>query len=229
MLEPKETFEISVVRFNWISDDNCSRYKLHRNSLACLRGPINTSYSIKWICSKEFKGQTRRIYQRIHLSAGTAGDSFSFQRGAPFSTKDQDNDPDKRHCARTFKGGWWYSLCRHANLNGLYQPGPHSSHADGINWYHWKGNYYSAKRSEMKIRPVNLWVFCYVRSCQLLMNKIQWIIFKLPSFLCMCNVKESCDERSLLEERTLRCYEWVKDLAFIATPFSSLVTSEDCE
>ena len=87
MLEPKETFEISVVRFNWISDDNCSHYKLHRNSLACLRGPINTSYSIKWICSKEFKGQTRRIYQRIHLSAGTAGDSFSFQRGAPFSTK----------------------------------------------------------------------------------------------------------------------------------------------
>ena len=156
MLEPKETFEISVVRFNWISDDNCSHYKLHRNSLACLRGPINTSYSIKWICSKEFKGQTRRIYQRIHLSAGTAGDSFSFQRGAPFSTKDQDNDPDKRHCARTFKGGWWYSLCRHANLNGLYQPGPHSSKADGINWYHWKGDYYSAKRSEMKIRPVNL-------------------------------------------------------------------------
>ena len=61
------------------------------------------------------------------------------------------------------------------------------------------------------------------------MNKIQWIIFKLPSFLCMCNVKESWDERSLLEERTLHCYEWGKDLAFIATPFSSLVTSEDCE
>ena len=61
------------------------------------------------------------------------------------------------------------------------------------------------------------------------MNKIKRIIFKLPSFLCMCNVKESCDERSLLEESTLRCYEWVKDLAFIATPFSSLVISEDCE
>ena len=84
---------------------------------------------------------------------GTAGDSFAFQRGAPFSTKDQDNDPDARHCAVTFKGGWWYTNCRHANLNGLYHHGTHKSHADGINWYHWKGDYYSAKRSEMKIRP----------------------------------------------------------------------------
>lgn len=87
--------------------------------------------------------------------SGTAGDSFSFQRGAFFSTKDQDNDPDKRHCAVTFKGGFWYSFCRHANLNGLYQPGPHSSHADGMNWHDWKGDYYSAKRSEMKIRPAD--------------------------------------------------------------------------
>ena len=110
------------------------------------------------IPSSGFVAKNLKVRQEefINVSAGTAGDSFSFQRGAPFSTKDQDNDPDKRHCARTFKGGWWYSLCRHANLNGLYQPGPHSSHADGINWHHWKGDYYSAKRSEMKIRPVNL-------------------------------------------------------------------------
>jgi len=86
---------------------------------------------------------------------GTAGDSFAHHRGAPFSTKDQDNDADARHCAVTFKGGWWYNACRHANLNGLYHHGPHSSHADGINWHHWKGDYYSAKRSEMKIRPAD--------------------------------------------------------------------------
>lgn len=77
--------------------------------------------------------------------SGTAGDSFAFQ------TKDRDNDPDGRHCAVTFKGGWWYTLCRQANLNGLYHHGSHKSHADGINWTHWKGDYYSAKRSEMKI------------------------------------------------------------------------------
>ncbi|KAL9964443.1 hypothetical protein ACROYT_G028087 [Oculina patagonica] len=87
--------------------------------------------------------------------SGTAGDSFAYQRGAPFSTKDRDNDLDSRHCAVTFKGGWWYTNCRHANLNGLYHHGAHSSHADGINWHHWKGDNYSAKRSEMKIRPAD--------------------------------------------------------------------------
>ena len=86
---------------------------------------------------------------------GTAGDSFAYHRGAPFSTKDKDNDADSRHCAVTFKGGWWYISCRHANLNGLYHHGQHSSHADGINWQHWKGDNYSAKRSEMKIRPAD--------------------------------------------------------------------------
>ncbi|XP_020604899.1 ryncolin-1-like isoform X1 [Orbicella faveolata] len=100
---------------------------------------------------------SERAKYQLSLGAytGTAGDSFGYQRGAPFSTKDQDNDPDARHCAVTFKGGWWYSTCRHSNLNGLYHHGTHKSRADGINWYHWKGDYYSAKRSEIKIRPAD--------------------------------------------------------------------------
>lgn len=91
----------------------------------------------------------------IVVYPGTAGDSFAYHRGAPFSTKDQDNDQDDRHCAVTFKGGWWYNTCRLANLNGLYHHGTHKSYADGINWRHWKGDHYSAKRSEMKIRPAD--------------------------------------------------------------------------
>ena len=203
MLKLTETFKINNCA---LIGNQMVPVRLHRNSFAWLRGTNNNSYSIKRVWSKEFKGQTRRIYQRIHLSAGTAGDSFSFQRGAPFSTKDQDNDPDKRHCAVTFKGGWWYSLCRQANLNGLYQPGPHSSHADGINWYHWKGDYYSARRSEMKIRPVDFWVSCHhIWSYYLIMNKIQWIVFK-PSSLCFCVrvtwKKIAGDLWRLLEKRT---------------------------
>ena len=87
---------------------------------------------------------------------GTAGDSFSGHRGQPFTTKDQDNDSaSKENCARSFKGAWWYPSCHSSNLNGLYHHGSHSSDADGVNWHAWKGHYYSAKRAEMKIRPVN--------------------------------------------------------------------------
>jgi hypothetical protein len=89
------------------------------------------------------------------LFSGTAGDSLSYHRGQSFTTKDQDNDRWSKSCAVQFKGAWWYNNCHHSNLNGLYhQGGKHSSYADGVNWYHWKGHYYSAKRAEMKIRPV---------------------------------------------------------------------------
>ncbi|KAM7435458.1 Fibrinogen C domain-containing protein 1 [Porites harrisoni] len=86
--------------------------------------------------------------------SGTAGDSLSAHRGLPFTTKDQDNDRHKTvNCAVSHKGGWWYGSCHSSNLNGLYLHGQHSSYADGVNWFAWKGYKYSAKRAEMKIRP----------------------------------------------------------------------------
>ena len=88
------------------------------------------------------------------LFSGTAGDSLSYHRGYPFTTKDQDNDSASGNCAVANKGAWWYGNCHHSNLNGLYHHGKHSSEADGVNWLHWKGINYSAKRAEMKIRPV---------------------------------------------------------------------------
>ncbi|KAL9985609.1 hypothetical protein ACROYT_G008031 [Oculina patagonica] len=86
--------------------------------------------------------------------SGTAGDSLSVHRGYPFTTKDQDNDSWSKNCAVQFKGAWWYYACHHSNLNGVYHLGAHKSYADGVNWHAWKGHYYSAKRAEMKIRPV---------------------------------------------------------------------------
>ena len=88
--------------------------------------------------------------------AGTAGDSLAYHNAMPFSTKDRENDQsDDKNCAKVYKGAWWYSSCHHSNLNGLYHHGQHSSYADGVNWHHWKGHKYSAKRAEMKIRPVD--------------------------------------------------------------------------
>ncbi|CAL4240441.1 unnamed protein product, partial [Meganyctiphanes norvegica] len=83
---------------------------------------------------------------------GDAGDSFSYHNNYKFSTFDADNDIHGDNCAERFKGGWWYGECHNANLNGLYLNGSHSSYADGVNWETFKGDHYSLKKSEIKIR-----------------------------------------------------------------------------
>jgi len=81
------------------------------------------------------------------------GDSLEHHDGSKFSTRDQDNDAAIGRCAIAYSGAWWYNNCHRSNLNGLYLNGTHTSYADGVNWVHWKGNYYSLKFSEMKIKP----------------------------------------------------------------------------
>ncbi|CAH3185883.1 unnamed protein product [Porites evermanni] len=84
--------------------------------------------------------------------SGTAGDSLAYHRGYPFTTKDHDNDGNgSTNCAVADKGAWWYNNCYYSNLNGLYLHGKVNN--QGMVWYKWKKNYYSVKRSEMKIRP----------------------------------------------------------------------------
>ena len=98
---------------------------------------------------------------RLILS-GNSGDSLTEHRDMPFSTRDQDNDNFISNCAIKYKGAWWYNNCHHSNLNGLYLRGSHSTYADGVNWFHWKGHYYSLKRTEMKIRPVDFWTVTFM-------------------------------------------------------------------
>ena len=87
---------------------------------------------------------------------GNAGDSLTYHSGASFSTKDRDHDTYVGNCAARFHGAWWYRKCHYSNLNGRYYNGSHASYADGVNWYHWKGYYYSIPLVSMKIQPVNL-------------------------------------------------------------------------
>ncbi|XP_028411177.1 hemicentin-1-like [Dendronephthya gigantea] len=85
---------------------------------------------------------------------GTAGNSLGRHDGMAFTTKDSDNDIwDGGNCGVLFKGAWWYYDGHESNLNGLYRYGPYNLSADGVNWNHWKGNYYSLKSTSMKIRP----------------------------------------------------------------------------
>lgn len=94
---------------------------------------------------------------RLHLEgySGTAGDSLSAFSRVEFTTKDRKNDiyePADTNCALLYKGGWWYSSCHSANLNGLNLRGAHHFYAQGIEWEHWKGHYYSMASADMKIR-----------------------------------------------------------------------------
>ncbi|XP_075690250.1 ficolin-1-like [Rhinoderma darwinii] len=88
------------------------------------------------------------------FTEGNAGDSLKNHNDIKFSTKDQDNDQHLSNCAEMFKGSWWYHACHSSNLNGHYFLGEHSAKAVGINWTTGKGQNYSYKRTEMKIRPV---------------------------------------------------------------------------
>ncbi|KAF5280570.1 hypothetical protein FQR65_LT00321 [Abscondita terminalis] len=54
---------------------------------------------------------------------GNASDALDYQNGMEFSTIDNDRDISNTHCASNYEGGWWFSHCQHANLNGRYNLG----------------------------------------------------------------------------------------------------------
>ncbi|XP_049302337.1 techylectin-5A-like [Bactrocera dorsalis] len=103
-------------------------------------------------------GNAQDRYELITLGqySGTAGDSFSAQRGAKFTTKDYGHDKHY-NCAVLSRGAWWYSYnsCYNSNLNGLYLGGeyPKTQKGRGVVWNAWRGNYYSLKYVHMAIRP----------------------------------------------------------------------------
>ncbi|XP_078604541.1 microfibril-associated glycoprotein 4-like isoform X2 [Branchiostoma floridae x Branchiostoma japonicum] len=143
----------------WLGNDHLHRltaqdvYEL-RVDLEDFEG--NTAYAKYNIFRVEDEVHKYRL--TVEEYSGTAGDAMTdparSHHGMYFSTRDRDNDPHSTiDCAEEFKGAWWYNGCHYANLNGLYLGGVHQSEADGVNWYPWKGFYYSLKTSEMKIRP----------------------------------------------------------------------------
>ena len=92
---------------------------------------------------------------QIQSASGTAGDSLFTHNGKPFSTRDQDNDGQERHCARVFHGAWWFEDCMRSNLNGMYHHTNPTPYGTGVHWARFKGRKYSLKRTEMKMRPVD--------------------------------------------------------------------------
>ncbi|KAM4712092.1 fibrinogen-like protein 1 [Anableps anableps] len=100
--------------------------------------------------------------------SGDAGDAIRGaqprmdQNGFGFSTIDSDNDGcspcifddiAEEECAASEGGGWWYSRCGSAALNGDWHPsGDHMGWVSGLHWYTWKPMPYSAKATRMMIK-----------------------------------------------------------------------------
>nr|KAG5701880.1 hypothetical protein BaRGS_014945 [Batillaria attramentaria] len=49
-------------------------------------------------------------------------------------------------------GAWWFGYCADAHLNGEYMTSSTATHGMGLSWYGWKGDTYSLKFSEMKLK-----------------------------------------------------------------------------
>uniref|UniRef100_A0A8C7XMQ3 Fibrinogen C-terminal domain-containing protein n=1 Tax=Oryzias sinensis TaxID=183150 RepID=A0A8C7XMQ3_9TELE len=103
--------------------------------------------------------------------SGTAGDAITGpypafdQNGYGFSTLDHDNDGCDPclfgdiyvvSCTGFERGGWWYSKCGCASLNGNWQPeGDNIGWSSGLHWHTWKGPApYSARATRMMITPM---------------------------------------------------------------------------
>ncbi|PFX13458.1 microfibril-associated glycoprotein 4-like [Stylophora pistillata] len=149
----KNEFWLGLDKLNRLTINNKKRYKL-RVDLEDTSG--NTAYA----SYNYFGVSSEKTNYKLSLGTyyGNAGDSLSYHKSRPFSTKDRDNDGQSgSNCAVTYHSGWWFHACHTSGLNGAYLHGSHSSLANGINWKSWKGYNYSARRSEMKIRPVG-WI-----------------------------------------------------------------------
>ena len=97
-------------------------------------------------------GSTTDYTLRVSGYSGTAGDSLAFHNFMKFTTKDNDNDKySDVNCAIRYTGAWWYRNCYTSNLNGHYGD---DNGTRGIEWYYWKGWYYSLLFAEMKVRRI---------------------------------------------------------------------------
>ena len=85
---------------------------------------------------------------------GHSHDSMAIHNSRPFSTSDNDNDAWSNNCAATYGGGWWYSACHHANLNGPYQYQTPGDLGSRLVWYDGPGGsgWHYFTTTQMKIR-----------------------------------------------------------------------------
>lgn len=136
----------SPVREYWIGNEILHR--LTRDNCSKLRIDMLDIYGERWRAEYQsfaVDSEKSGYRLRVHGYSGNATDALSYQNGMSFSAKDRDMDVSATHCARNYHGGWWFSRCQHANLNGKYSL--------GLTWYRSDTNrWMSIASSEMSIR-----------------------------------------------------------------------------
>uniref|UniRef100_A0A1B0CV60 Fibrinogen C-terminal domain-containing protein n=2 Tax=Lutzomyia longipalpis TaxID=7200 RepID=A0A1B0CV60_LUTLO len=108
----------------WIGNE--ALHRLTADNCTSLRIMMQDIYDNTWRAEySHFYIDDRSEGFRITVSgfSGNASDALNYQNGMQFSAIDDDRDISNTHCATNYEGGWWFSHCQHANLNGRYNLG----------------------------------------------------------------------------------------------------------
>lgn len=127
---------------------NEALHRLTAENCSSLKVDFTDIYGKKWVAQYEgFYISDSDDGYRIHVYgySGNASDALEYQNKMQFSAVDSDRDISNTHCAQNYEGGWWFSHCQHANLNGRYNL--------GLTWFDDTRNEWIAVAfSEMKVR-----------------------------------------------------------------------------
>ncbi|XP_030760744.1 protein scabrous [Sitophilus oryzae] len=135
---------------HWLGNRNL--HQLTKDNCTSLQINMKDIYGKYWQASydhftvADFREGFRLVVSHYH---GNASDAMDYQNKMEFSTVDNDRDISNTHCASNYEGGWWFSHCQHANLNGRYNL--------GLTWFDSSRNEWIAvAQSEMKVKRRNV-------------------------------------------------------------------------
>ncbi|CAH0549257.1 unnamed protein product [Brassicogethes aeneus] len=131
----------------WLGNKNI--HHLTKNNCTSLKINMEDIYGNHWEANYDtFVVSSEQNGFKLQISnfTGNASNAFDYQNQMEFSTIDNDRDISNTHCARNYEGGWWYSHCQHANLNGRYSL--------GLTWFdNIRNEWIAVSKTELKIKP----------------------------------------------------------------------------
>lgn len=113
---PTSEFWIGNEKLFHLTQDNCTKLRIEMQDI----------YDNFWYAEYGyFKVESRESGYRLIISeySGNASNALDYQNHMEFSAVDIDRDISNTNCAGNYEGGWWFSHCQHANLNGRYNLG----------------------------------------------------------------------------------------------------------